>query len=95
MPSARLAASRSTLRSPPLEGTPPLPRAAIAGDGSHWRAQLPDGRTAVIRRVPGGDGEGSLKFAPAVYGSALGFVTGPECGGVLAAAQWAAGQVSR
>src|SRR5487761_1699439 len=30
MPSARLAASRSTLRSPPLQGRPPLSRAVIA-----------------------------------------------------------------
>ena len=54
----------------------------------HWRAELPDGRTAVIRRVLGEDGESTQLFVPAVYESAQDFVTGPECSGVLAAAQW-------
>ena len=65
----------------------------MADDGSHWRTELPDGRTAVIRRVLGEDGEGSVLFVPAVYESALDFVTGPECDGVLAAAQWVDGHV--
>lgn len=62
----------------------------MADDGSHWRAELPDGRTAVIRRVLGPGGEASLLFAPAVYESAADFVAGPECGGVAAAARWVA-----
>ncbi|MGH3171001.1 MAG: hypothetical protein ACRDN0_34665 [Trebonia sp.] len=62
----------------------------MADDGSHWRAVLPDGRTGVIRRVVGEDGESSLLFVATVYESALDFVTGPECAGVLAAAAWAA-----
>jgi hypothetical protein len=65
----------------------PLPW-VLADDRSHWRAELPDGRTAVIRRVLGEDGSSSLMFVPAVYESASGFVTGPECSGVPAAAQW-------
>lgn len=69
----------------------------LAGDSSHWRAQLPDGRTAVIRRVLGPGGEASLLYVPALYESATDFVTGPECNGVLAAAQWVAehGAVTR
>ena len=70
----------------------PAPPWHLADDGSHWRAQLADGRTGVIRRVLGEDGESSLLFVPAVYESALDFVTGPECNGVLAAAQWVAEQ---
>lgn len=62
----------------------------MADDKSHWRAQIPDGRTAVIRRVLGENGEASLLYVPTVYESATDFVTGPECGGVLAAAQWVA-----
>lgn len=46
----------------------------MADDGSHWRAELPDGRTAVIRRKLGPDGKGSLLFVPAVYESASDFV---------------------
>ena len=65
----------------------------FADDRSHWRTELPDGRTAVIRRVLGEDGEASLLFVPTVYESALDFVTGPECNGVPAAAQWVAEQV--
>ena len=60
----------------------------MADDKSHWRTELPDGRTAVIRRVLGEDGESTQLFVPAVYESAQDFVTGPECSGVLAAAQW-------
>ena len=63
---------------------------AMADDKSHWRTELPDGRTAVIRRVLGEDGESSLLFVPAVYESAGDFVTGPECDGLLAAAHWVA-----
>jgi len=62
----------------------------LSGDGTEWRAQLPDGRTAVIRRVLGEDGEGSLLFVPAVYESASDFVPGPECARVLGAAAWCA-----
>jgi hypothetical protein len=68
----------------------PSPPWALADDGSHWRAQLADGRTAVIRRVLGEDGEGSSRFVPTVHESAEDFETGPECAGVLAAAAWAA-----
>lgn len=64
----------------------------MADDKSHWRTELPDGRTAVIRRVLGEDGESSLLFVPAVHESALDFVAGAECNGVLAAAQWVAEQ---
>lgn len=60
----------------------------MSEDKTTWRAQLPDGRTAVIRRVLGEDGESSLLFAPAVYESALDFVAGPECYGVPEAARW-------
>lgn len=67
----------------------------MADDKSHWRTELPDGRTAVIRRVLGEDGSSSLLFMPAVYESATDFVTRPECSGVLAAAQWVAEQVTR
>jgi hypothetical protein len=67
----------------------PLPW-VLSDDKSQWRAELPDGRTAVIRRVLGEDGEGSLLFVATVYESAGDFVTGPECAGVLAAAQWVA-----
>ncbi|MGH3246521.1 MAG: hypothetical protein ACRDOI_09950 [Trebonia sp.] len=74
----------------------PLPW-ALADDGSHWRTRLADGRAAVIRRVLGEDGGGSLLFVPTLYESASDFVTGPECGGVLAAGQWVAehGAVTR
>jgi hypothetical protein len=65
----------------------PLPW-TMSGDGTEWRAELPDGRTAVIRRVLGDDGESSILFVPAVHESATDYVTGPECGGVLAAAAW-------
>jgi hypothetical protein len=65
----------------------------MADDKSHWRGQLPDGRTAVIRRVLEADGTGTTLFVPTVYESALDFVTGPECGGVLDAAQWVDGHV--
>jgi hypothetical protein len=67
----------------------------MSDDKSHWRTELPDGRTAVIRHVLGEDGESSLLFVPAVYESASDFVTGPECNGVLAAAQWVDKQVTR
>jgi hypothetical protein len=66
----------------------------LADDKSHWRTELPDGRTAVIRRVLGDAGESSLAFVPTVYESASDFVTGPECNGVLAAAHWVDGQVT-
>jgi hypothetical protein len=69
------------------------PSWSLAADGSHWRAELPDGRTAVIRRKVGPDGEGSLLYVPAVHESAGDFVTGPECDGVLAAAHWVNEQV--
>lgn len=62
----------------------------MADDGSHWRAELPDGRTAVIRRVLGEDGTATLNFVPAVHESALDFVAGPECSGVAGAANWVA-----
>jgi hypothetical protein len=65
----------------------------MAGDRSHWRTELPDGRTAVIRRKLGADGESTLLFVPAVYESASDFVTGPECIGVPAAVAWVAEQV--
>jgi hypothetical protein len=60
----------------------------LAADGSHWRTALPDGRTAVIRRKLGPDGEASVLFVPAVYESASDFVAGPECSSVTAAAHW-------
>ena len=62
----------------------------LSDDKSRWRTELPDGRTAVIRRVLGEDGEGSLLYRPTVHESATDFVTGPECVGVTAAAQWVA-----
>ena len=62
----------------------------MSEDKTTWRAQLPDGRTAVIERVLGADGEASLLFVPTVYESATEFVTGPECSSVPAAAQWVA-----
>lgn len=65
----------------------------LADDRSHWRTELPDGRTAVIRRVLGKDGESSLLFVPTLYESALDFVTGPECDGVPSAAQWVNGHM--
>lgn len=82
------------LHGPGARGAQPVPVPwVMADDKSHWRTELPDGRTAVIRRVLGEDGESSVLFVPAVYESALDFVTGPECGGVLAAAQWVDGHV--
>jgi hypothetical protein len=63
---------------------------ALADDRTHWRTRLADGRTAVIRRVLGDDGESSLLFVPTLYESAHDFVTGPECNGVLAAVRWVA-----
>jgi hypothetical protein len=74
------------LAAPEGAAVPPLPW-TMSGDGK-WRAQLPDGRTAVIRRVLGEDGEGSLLFVPTVHESATDYVTGPECAGVLGAAAW-------
>jgi hypothetical protein len=64
-------------------------------DGSCWRAQLPDGRTAVIRRVLGDDGLSSSSFVPTVHESREDYVTGPARAGVLAAAQWAAEYAAR
>jgi hypothetical protein len=54
-------------------------------DGSTWRAELPDGRTAVIERLDDG-----ASFLPKVHESRQDFATGPECAGVLAAAAWVA-----
>lgn len=87
---ARLRQERSAGDLAPPPGVLPW---TMADDKSHWRAELPDGRTAVIRRVLGEDGESSLLVVAAVYESALDFVTGPECNGVPAAAQWVAEQV--
>jgi hypothetical protein len=82
------------LHGPGARGAQPVPVPwVMADDKSHWRTELPDGRTAVIRRVLGEDGESSLLFVAAVYESAGDFVTGPECNGVPAAAQWVAEQV--
>jgi hypothetical protein len=60
-------------------------------DGAHWRAQLPDGRTAVIERLAdaGENGEGA-SFLPKVYESCGDFETGPVCAGLLDAAAWVA-----
>ena len=55
------------------------------GGESQWRAQLPDGRTAVIDRLDDG-----LSFLPRVYESASDFESGPVCDGVLSAANWVA-----
>jgi hypothetical protein len=54
-------------------------------DGSTWRAELPDGRTAVIERLD--DGE---SFLPKVHESRQDFAVGPVCAGLLGAAAWAA-----
>ena len=87
---AMLARPRQEPQPEPLAGPAgPLPW-ILSEDKTTWRAQLPDGRTAVIERVLGEDGEASLLFVPAVYESATDFVTGPECSGVPAAAQWVA-----
>jgi hypothetical protein len=55
----------------------------MSDDETTWRAQLPDGRTAVIERLD--DGE---SFLPKVYESSADFATGPVCAGVLDAAAW-------
>lgn len=64
-------------------------------DGSRWKAEMPDGRTAVIERVLGEGGQSSMLFVAAVYESRGDFVTGPACAGVLAAAQWASAEAAK
>ena len=60
-------------------------------DGSTWRAQLPDGRTAVIERLDDGDEDGNgASFLPKVHESREDFAAGPVCAGLLGAAAWAA-----
>jgi hypothetical protein len=49
------------------------------GDGSTWRAQLPDGRTAVIERLDDADGQGSAFFLPKEHESRQDFSVGPVC----------------
>ena len=61
----------------------------MSEDGSTWRAQLPDGRTAVIERLDDG-----ASFLPKVYESRSDFAVGPVCAGVLGAAAWAAGRAA-
>lgn len=67
---------------------------AMSDDKAEWRAELPDGRTAVIRRILADDGTGSTMFRPTVHESRGDFVTGPACAGVLAAADWALAQAA-
>jgi hypothetical protein len=57
----------------------------MSEDGSKWRAEMPDGRTAVIERLDDG-----TSFLPILYESRLDFATGPVCAGLLGAAAWAA-----
>jgi hypothetical protein len=57
----------------------------MSEDGSKWRAELPDGRTAVIERLDDG-----TSFLPKVHESREDFAVGPVCAGVLGAAAWAA-----
>jgi len=60
-------------------------------DDGKWRAQMLDGRTAVIERLAGDDNSGHApRFLPRVHESALDFEEGPECAGVLGAAAWCA-----
>lgn len=68
----------------------PLPW-TMADDKSHWRAELPDGRTAFIQRVAGEDGLGSIMFVPRLHESPENCTSGPACPGVLPAALWIAG----
>jgi hypothetical protein len=69
---------------------PPLPWIK-SEDGSEWRAELPDGRTAVIERLDDGDENGDgASFLPKVHESREDFAVGPVFAGVLAAAAWVA-----
>ncbi len=61
----------------------------VSDDGSKWRMELPDGRTAVIERLD--DGE---SFLPTVRDRAGDCATGPVCAGLLAAAFWVSVQVT-
>lgn len=69
----------------------PLPWTADPQAGT-WRAQLPDGRTAVIRRAT--ETDGTTLFIPYVHDSALEFVTGPAFAGLLDAGQWCQAQAA-
>jgi hypothetical protein len=58
-------------------------------DGSRWRAELPDGRSALITRLKDGDEDGNgASFLPTIHESADDFATGPICAGLLGAMAW-------
>lgn len=64
---------------------------AMSEDGTTWRAQLPDGRTAKIERLEDGDEDGNgASFLPTVHESAEDFAAGPVCDGLMTAANWVA-----
>jgi hypothetical protein len=71
-------------------GAAPGPLSWILSEGK-WRAQLADGRTAVIEVLREGDDSGhGAALLPRVYESATDFETGPVCAGLLSAAAWVA-----
>jgi hypothetical protein len=61
-------------------------------DGTRGRAELPDGRFALVERLEDGDEDGDgASFLPTIRESAGDFATGPVCDGLLGAMAWAAG----